>query len=162
MVSESSPVDKAFHLKLNRPKCHPLPGVMIVLWSRCNILDANPCESFPLKNVLPISINCFKRKNASRRCDDWGEGLEPSVLPVRDYLQDVLNLCRRLPDPVSLGHKPKAKFELGQRIIIQHRGRWRCSGLPQQENKCEEKTLHPVAMGINCPPLGVRLLLVNL
>lgn len=114
MVSKSSPVNKAFHLKLNRPKRYPLPGVMIVLWNRCNVFDANPCESLANKNVLPISVNCLKRKNASRGRNDWGEWLEPSVLSVRDYLKDVLNLCRRLPDPVSLGHKPEAKLELGQ------------------------------------------------
>ena len=79
MVSKSSPVDKAFHLKLNGPKRYPLPGVMIVLWNRCNVFDPNPCKSFSNKNVLTVSINCFERKNASRRCDDWGEGLKPSA-----------------------------------------------------------------------------------
>ena len=162
MVSESSSMDKAFHLELNGPKRYPLPGVMIISWGWRNVFDANPCESFSLKNVFPISINCLKRKNAPRGRNDWGDRLEPSVLSVRDYLQDVLNLGLCLPDPVSLGNKPESKLKLRQRIIIQHRGRWRCSGLNQQENKCEEKTLHPVATIINCPPLGVRLLLVNL
>ena len=162
MVSESSSVNKVFHSELDGLERHPLPGVMIIPWGWRNVFDANPCESFSLKNVFPISINCLKRKNAPRGRNDWGDRLEPSVLSVRDYLQDVLNLGLCLPDPVSLGNKPESELELGKRIIIQHRGRWRCSGLNQQKNKCEEKTLHPVATIINCPPLGVRLLLVNL
>ena len=162
MVSESSSVNKVFHSELDGLERYPLPGVMIVLWNRCNVFDANPCESLANKNVLPISINCLKRKNAPRGRNDWGDRLEPSVLSVRDYLQDVLNLGLCLPDPVSLGNKPESELELGKRIIIQHRGRWRCSGLTQQENKCEEKPLHPVAMGINCPPRGVPQSLANL
>ena len=162
MVSESSSMDKAFHLELNGPKRYPLPGVMIISWGWRNVFDANPCESFSLKNVFPISINCLKRKNAPRGRNDWGDRLDPSVLSVRDYLQDVLNLGLCLPDPVSLGNKPESELELGKRIIIQHRGRWRCSGLNQQKNKCEEKTLHPVATIINCPPRGVRQSPANL